>query len=384
MKTTAFGGHYIFSEDSELQKIQENKLFEDYSQGVKESIEAKFKRIGISEFEQIYFMNESARDFLYKYLEITADEYDKLLKYAENQIGDDNLLNLKQSFVLNKGLGAIEPPAHLLTESRQIDKIKPIPDKTNTNYIYNAIIAKSKIETNLTSLSNYVNGMCSFSQLIPIQNQGTRGTCVAFSVTSANEYYHFKFAKALYKLSEQHLYFESKQIDGNDSCGTSIASAIEIISNKGQCRSNFWIYRPTTDCNEHGQKPILADLDSSRFKATCLQLNSSDIMIIKACIVSDGFVCFSIPVFNSWYLSKEVNRTGRITMPIPNETNIGGHAMTIIGFQDDINYPGGGFFIFRNSWGENWGKHSPYGKGLGIIPYEYIRSYCWELFTLVC
>ena len=35
---------------------------------------------------------------------------------------------------------------------------------------------------------------------------------------------------------------------------------------------------------------------------------------------------------------------------------------------------GGGYFIFRNSWGPNWGDH-----GYGYMPFHYVKSYCNDM-----
>jgi C1A family cysteine protease len=87
-------------------------------------------------------------------------------------------------------------------------------------------------------------------------------------------------------------------------------------------------------------------------------------------------------VYNSWYLSASVRNTGRITMRLGSEPVAGGHAVCLVGYQDNPASPGGGYFILRNSWGTAWGNLSPYGRGYGTIPYRYIATDCWEAFAL--
>ena len=54
----------------------------------------------------------------------------------------------------------------------------------------------------------------------PIRSQGPRGTCVSFSLTALNEYI-LRRRGILVDLSEQHLYYETKLIDGSPAgCGT--------------------------------------------------------------------------------------------------------------------------------------------------------------------
>lgn len=382
MKTSSFGGHEIYQTDSALTNVDSNVIFESYDINKKNEIQTKLKNLGIYEFEQVYSIdNTKSSEFLRSYLAINKSEYENLIEYSKNVIGEDGLLNLKQSVVFNKGLGAVKPDSNLLLESIDIERVKQVTDGVSNDFLYAVVRAQSLVLSNLQSVSDYTNCICPFHNFLPIKNQGNRGTCVAFSITASNEYYQMKNGRN--DLSEQHLYYEAKQIDGDNNCGTTIANAIKVISTQGQSREQFWAYRPTTECNDHGNKPILADLDSQFFKAACLELDSHDIEIFKAAIISGGFISFSIPVYNSWVNSNEVNRTGRITLPLPDERVIGGHAMTIVGFQNDDNFPGGGFFLFRNSWGLSWAKESPYGQGFGIIPFEYITQHCWEAFTLI-
>ena len=68
-------------------------------------------------------------------------------------------------------------------------------------------------------------------------------------------------------------------------------------------------------------------------------------------------------------------------MRLGTEPVAGGHAMCLIGYQDDATAPGGGFFILRNSWGPSWGSTCPYGAGNGTIPYAYLANDGWEAVT---
>ena len=56
----------------------------------------------------------------------------------------------------------------------------------------------------------------------------------------------------------------------------------------------------------------------------------------------------------------------------------GGHAMLLVGYEDDGSMPGGGAFIVRNSWGGNWGE-----DGYGKIPYAYIELFAMSAATIL-
>jgi hypothetical protein len=53
-----------------------------------------------------------------------------------------------------------------------------------------------------------------------------------------------------------------------------------------------------------------------------------------------------------------------------------GHAVALVGYKRDPLFPGNGYFIFRNSWGEDWCDH-----GYGYMPFEYVLKYANDLFA---
>lgn len=53
----------------------------------------------------------------------------------------------------------------------------------------------------------------------------------------------------------------------------------------------------------------------------------------------------------------------------------GGHALCLAGYADNPSYPGGGYFIARNSWSEDkWAPDSPEMPGYALLPYAYIAD----------
>ena len=74
-------------------------------------------------------------------------------------------------------------------------------------------------------------------------------------------------------------------------------------------------------------------------------------------------IVIGISVYES-FESVEVSKTGIVPIPKDGENNLGGHAILIVGYDDDKKC-----FKFRNSWGESWGD-----KGYGYIPYNYLTN----------
>ena len=101
---------------------------------------------------------------------------------------------------------------------------------------------------------------------------------------------------------------------------------------------------------------------------------------IKTCLYEGRAVAFSIPVFDSWYCSSATSRWGKITLPLAGEAENGGHAMTLVGYQDDADAPGGGYFLVRNSW-QPWSWDGVWQEGYGYIPYAYISRHATAVFS---
>jgi hypothetical protein len=220
------------------------------------------------------------------------------------------------------------------------------------------------------------------AKMSPLKQQGARGTCVSFALTAVHEYYRRMTKTGDEDLSEQFLYHETKLMDGQPTqCGTWQLKARTILEGLGQCLEQVWPYNGNLPCNNNGVEPAGARTAAASRKLATVVLPPKDVTAIKAALADGAVVGFSIPVYASWHQSSETARTGRITMRIGNEPATGGHAMCLIGYQDDDNSPGGGYFILRNSWFGQWGTECPYGSGNGTIPYAYLGNENYEAVT---
>jgi len=82
---------------------------------------------------------------------------------------------------------------------------------------------------------------------------------------------------------------------------------------------------------------------------------------IKLQLSKGNLVVFGFSVYSS-IDSLHTETTGYIDMPSNDDEFYGGHAIVLVGYNDDT-----GYFMLRNSWGEGWGE-----KGYGYLPYEYV------------
>lgn len=320
--------------------------------------------VGIEDAEQLTAAASipEVREELQAVLGIDDSDFQALLDWAGNVLPPDRAALLSAPAPRDLGLGVLAPPPDLIAVA-QISGDYADPAKA-------------------VALPRAVN-LLSF--MPPVKSQGGRGVCVGFTLTALHEYVLRRLG-VVRDLSEQHLYFETKQIDGSsNACGTFQARAVSVLETRGQCREEIWPYNPSLPCNNHGALPAQARPDGLNYRLATLAVPARDVVAYKTHLASQRPVTLSIPVYDSWYRSAETRRSGRITMRIGNEPAVGGHAVCLIGYNDDqgelSRSPGGGYFIVRNSWGTTWGSQSPYGGGYGVIPYQYIANEAWEAFT---
>ncbi len=238
------------------------------------------------------------------------------------------------------------------------------------------------------SLAQLPSHVSLIKQMTAIRDQGGRGTCVAFATIAAFEHY-LKGNKRTDNMSEQFLYWNCKRNDGiPNSDGTWVGVAAPLVHRDGACTEKKWAYNAVFNPSNVGQGPPPAGavIEALGFRSpVSTQLAPTDVHAIKAALAKKKPVAFSIPVFNSWYGSRAVRLSGNITMPIPGEAIIGGHAMCFVGYKDDPTAPGGGRLYLRNSWGTAWASASALDgptPGYGTIPYAYIANYGSEAYCV--
>jgi C1A family cysteine protease len=234
--------------------------------------------------------------------------------------------------------------------------------------------------------------------MAPIRSQGNRGTCTAFASIAAFEHNvrkhppPFGFLLDLSDCSEQWLYYRCKK--GAVSKGIFVAPAYKSLLNDGTVPELDWPYQPVQTAIEDGgpplailPEPILLNVIGTQTKIKEDQsLDGKSVADFRNAINSERAVTFWVPVYDSWFKNPWASILGLITMPVPNETSSGAHSMCIVGYIDQPEFPeiGGGRFIVRNSWGEQWGLLNPWSdrivlpRGYGTIPYAYITKFGQE------
>jgi hypothetical protein len=152
--------------------------------------------------------------------------------------------------------------------------------------------------------------------LFPVRNQGERGACVAFGTVALREF----LAGHKHDLSEQFLYWACKELDGWDGPGTYIRTAMSALGAYGVCRASTWPYNPEPieDSEGQGPPPRGATEDAQAFVMLHTRTVETNLIqhykqVLAGNAQSEGMpVVVATLVFESWYLSSETHRTGKI------------------------------------------------------------------------
>jgi C1A family cysteine protease len=196
-----------------------------------------------------------------------------------------------------------------------------------------------------------------------IYDQGDLGSCTANAVGAVVQYERILLKhKPDFIPSRLFIYYNERVLEGTidwDS-GASIRDSIRAVAQWGECPENEWIYdiaqfatRPTDQCFT----------DALKYKALKYEHVLQSLTQLKTALSLGKPVTFGFTVYQS-FESSTVTRTGIVPLPKRTESVLGGHAVVLVGYDEDIQR-----FIVRNSWGTNWGM-----AGYFTMPYSYVTN----------
>ncbi len=290
-------------------------------------------------------IREEGPSGLAQILNISVDQVAELVDLAQSVLPPD--VHFAAGDVQPFGLGAMDEPGEDEEGNRAMLSFAPLPPKVDLT-----------------------------SKMSPIRNQGQRGTCVSFACTAVREYLTVTNGEQR-DLSEQYLYWSCKQHDLLPGPGTFIGVAMERLLVEGQCTEDIWPYNGVPVAGNEGQNPPPPDAAA---KASAYRISSTQrvparsVDSLRQALANGSPVAFAVPVYTYWF-TEPLRTTGDIRLPLPTDHLEGGHAMCIVGYEDDPEIPGGGYFMIRNSWGTYWASKSSISAGYARLPYAYMQQY---------
>jgi len=183
----------------------------------------------------------------------------------------------------------------------------------------------------------------------PIVDQGQLGSCTANAIVSGLREFMLlnDSRKPFERLSRLFLYWWERYSEGsvNEDSGASLRDGMKVLKQKGVCPETLWPYDITTFENPPTENEIN---EAKEYRISGYQRILS-INEIKHALLINHLVVFGMIVYESF---ESVTSDGIVPIPSDKEIQLGGHALCIVGYDDNIN---NGSFIVRNSWGEIWG-----------------------------
>ena len=213
-----------------------------------------------------------------------------------------------------------------------------------------------------------------FSQ---IRNQGSMGSCCAFTMTSIYEYILNVRRAEVADLSERFLYFnariakakrvgeydENAELNLSDE-GVSFLDAINSLQTEGICLENLCEYVK----DEVNTRPSTAAYDDAK---TRMVTEAKNVVVAEEDIKSALNEGYPVAAILKVYSSFADPVCGFVELPDPTdikeaeEEDINPyHAVVICGYSDEDKV-----FIVRNSWGQEYGD-----KGYCYVPYSYVTD----------
>jgi papain like protease len=221
---------------------------------------------------------------------------------------------------------------------------------------------------------------------IAIRDQGDRGTCSVFAMTFLLEYNygkHFDFKKP--DFSEEYLNDVKNLATGDDWDGGFFTDIDKGYQEYGIVNARLDPYKNTFNPKEKVSKALLTKGEEIKPRLKAHYIKDWDVKTgLKpkqlAAILSR--LRSGIPVASGlrWPNTFETETIRGIpVMKVPGPSGVtDGHSIDFVGFRQCPHFPGGGYFIFRNSWGTSFQE-----DGYGYMPFQYAMKYANDVVEYV-
>jgi C1A family cysteine protease len=215
----------------------------------------------------------------------------------------------------------------------------------------------------------------------PVDAQGAVQSCTAHAVTSMAEYHLHRKKGSRMDLSRLFLYKIARDLLGVDGDrGCTLRESLKALEKYGCLKEERWPY----DWPWLERLPRIRDLEESKDLRGIRYCRLDDYNADGARTLENLLLALTagFPVAFGFSICSCIDTFGRDSvMPIPTPSSrvIGAHAVLAVGYRQSGTFKNReGAILFRNSWGERWGK-----KGYGWLPFQYIlRQLASDFWTL--
>lgn len=199
-------------------------------------------------------------------------------------------------------------------------------------------------------------------------NQGQQGSCVAWAVAYGMKSFQEHKERGWSLDDEDHLFspaalYNAIKLDNGCEGGSYLAQAFEFLMSVGDVPLSSFPY-DDAQCDRRMSSNQMSEASQYRIAST-RTVNVQSPTEVKSHLAAGFPVVIGMDVYDNFQSLGSDVYTG------PTGQLLGGHAMVIIGYDDNI-----GAFKLLNSWGTNWGD-----GGYGHISYDAFRRLVHEAYV---
>lgn len=206
-------------------------------------------------------------------------------------------------------------------------------------------------------------------QMPPIVDQGNLGSCTANSI--AVGIFGFLWGKeghTFTPFSRLFLYYLERAMEGTvyEDSGAYPRDGMKALCKTGICIESLWPYV----ISRYTKKPSDTAYANAAHNKLLSYERVGSLDQLKAVIAAGFTVTIGFTVYAS-FENADVSKTGFVPMPEKTEKCLGGHEITICGYNDET-----GLVEFSNSYGTSWGD-----KGYGTMAYDTFTKLVSDMWT---
>lgn len=231
------------------------------------------------------------------------------------------------------------------------------------------------------------------ADLPPVGNQGAQASCVGWATAYYAKTYQEKRERGwavrtpggqpMYEhISSPAYVFNQIYVEYSGGVGAYIGDALKLLVSQGAA---LWSQFPYTDRDyktqpTYGQRRAALPYQALQYGAFFFSnigdpraptLANNDIQPLKNWLAGGEPVMLAIPVYAEF--DAPAGPHAIVHVPADTYSYRGGHAILLVGYDDNIGGTGVGGFKFVNSWGTAYGN-----AGYGYLVYDFVRYYVPE------
>lgn len=205
---------------------------------------------------------------------------------------------------------------------------------------------------------------------VPVYDQGQLGSCTANMGCMMFRYLEVHAGREPLDISRMSLYKFTRELDGvplSEDSGAEIRDVMRALRKYGVAPEADDPY--IDDGRQFTLPPTEREKSDALHHQALFYYRIVDLHTIKASILQGFPVGFGFTVYESM-MTNSVAHSGLVPFPADNEEADGGHAVTIIGYDNhkSVGNETGALHV-RNSWGTGWGE-----GGNFWLPYAYVTA----------